>query len=121
MADNSQVIESNMSADSLAKMANKKMKAYTIGFVSLVILTLVGYFAATASRASISSHQLFTIVSIVATLQLLAIVMFFFRSNVSDEDAAWNWISFVFTMLIVAVIVAGSLWIMYSLNYNMVH
>lgn len=119
MTDNLQTIESNMSADSLAQMASKKMKAYTIGFVSLVILTLVGYFAATSS--SISSHQLFTIVSIVATLQLLAIVIFFFRSNVSDEDAAWNWISFVFTMLIVAVIVAGSLWIMYSLNYNMVH
>lgn len=111
-------MHTELSAETLNKMASKKLKSYTIGFIALVISTLVGYIAVTTG---LSSKEMFTVISAVMVFQLLAIVAFFFKNNVSDEDATWNLISFLFTLLIAAVVVCGSLWIMYNLNYNMVH
>jgi cytochrome o ubiquinol oxidase operon protein cyoD len=38
--------------------------------------------------------------------------------NTSSEER-WNLVALVFTVLIIAIVVVGSLWIMYNLNVNM--
>lgn len=38
--------------------------------------------------------------------------------NTSSEER-WNLVALVFTVLIIAIVVVGSLWIMYNLNINM--
>ena len=35
------------------------------------------------------------------------------------SDEGWNLLSFVFTVLIIAILVVGSMWIMFHLNHNM--
>jgi len=42
----------------------------------------------------------------------------FLHMNTSSEDR-WNLVAFVFTVLIIAILVVGSIWIMWNLNYNM--
>ena len=38
--------------------------------------------------------------------------------NTASEER-WNLIAFLFTLLIIGIVVVGSLWIMYNLNINM--
>lgn len=74
----------------------------------------------------VSNHHFFAMktiyvtLSLLAVLQLIAQVVFFLRINTSAEGK-WNLMPFFFTLVIILVLVAGSLWIMYNLNYNMVH
>ena len=42
----------------------------------------------------------------------------FLHMNTSSEER-WNVIAFLFTLLIIGIVVIGSLWIMYNLNINM--
>ena len=61
---------------------------------------------------------LYITITALAVAQLFAQVIFFLRLNVTKEGQ-WNSMPFVFTFLIVGVLVGGSLWIMYNLDVNM--
>jgi cytochrome o ubiquinol oxidase operon protein cyoD len=55
-----------------------------------------------------------------ALLQILVQLVYFLHMN-SSSEGSWNLIAFIFTVLIVAILVVGSLWIMFHLNTNMGH
>lgn len=55
-----------------------------------------------------------------ALLQLVVHLVFFLHLNTSS-DQRWNLVAFIFTALIVCILVGGSLWIMYHLDRNMGH
>ncbi|WP_423063151.1 cytochrome o ubiquinol oxidase subunit IV [Candidiatus Paracoxiella cheracis] len=97
---------------------NKNIKLYLTGIVLCVILTLIPF--GIVSRQHSVSPTL-AIIYLCAILQFLAQVFFFLRLHVKNEKGRMNLMSFVFTILILLVIVLGSLWIMYHLNYNMMH
>lgn len=97
----------------------KKLGIYTVGTLLCVILTIIPFAAVKYSLGT--DMQQLTTVFIAAVLQLFVQVICFLRLNYSTEQAKMNTMSFVFTVFMLAVIVAGSLWIMWSLNYRMVH
>jgi cytochrome o ubiquinol oxidase operon protein cyoD len=53
-----------------------------------------------------------------ALVQVVVHLVFFLHMN-GSSDQRWNLMAFLFTLLIVAVLVGGSIWIMYHLNHNM--
>ena len=53
-----------------------------------------------------------------AVVQIFVHLVYFLHMNTSSE-ARWNLVALVFTVLIIAIVVVGSLWIMYNLNINM--
>lgn len=53
-----------------------------------------------------------------ALAQILVQLVYFLHMN-SSSEGGWNLIAFVFTVLIIAILVVGSLWIMFHLNTNM--
>jgi cytochrome o ubiquinol oxidase operon protein cyoD len=97
----------------------KKLGIYTVGTVLCVILTVIP-FSAVKYALGTNMEQLMIIFT-AAVLQLLVQVICFLRLNYSTEQAKMNTMSFVFTIVMLAVIVGGSLWIMWTLNYRMVH
>lgn len=99
-------------------LGRKSLKTYLIGFVLCLVLTFIAF--AIVGKDSLSNELLYVTVSALAILQLIVQVVCFLRLNAS-EGARWNLISFLFTALIIFVIVGGSLWIMWNLNYNMMH
>lgn len=100
--------------------ANKLLKAYVTGFVASVILTLLA-FVITAHHAFNLSHEgVYTALTILILLQLAVQAVFFFRLNMATDDDRWNTVIFFFSLLIMLIVVSGSLWIMYNLNYYMV-
>lgn len=102
-------------------MSNQRLGAGThfVGFVLAVILTLASFYI--VQHHVMSPKGLYITLTILAVVQLLVWLRCFLRLNTCNEDGKWDLISFLFSLVIVAVVVIGTLWIMYNLNYNMVH
>ena len=90
--------------------------SYTVGFVLSAIFIFVAY--ALVHNHWLVGNSLYIGLSVLALLQLTVQSIFFLRLG-SDVDRRWNTINYLFTLLIVLIVVSGSLWIMYNLNYNM--
>ncbi len=109
---------SNQHSAGTAKPGRKKLASYITGFVLSIALTLIAF--AIIEKQSFAPYVLFMAVGVLAIVQALVQVYCFIRSNTSQEDGAWNVIAIMFSAFVVAILVGGSLWIMYNLNYNMV-
>ena len=99
-------------------MGKKTLGAYVTGLVLSLLLTLLAF--ATVAWHWFSSSATYVLLALLAVVQLIVQVTYFLRLN-SSRDGQWNLLPFICTIIIVAVLIGGSLWIMYNLNYNMVH
>ncbi|KKU81410.1 MAG: Cytochrome o ubiquinol oxidase subunit IV [Parcubacteria group bacterium GW2011_GWA1_47_8] len=101
--------------DEYYEAGRKALKSYVTGFVLAIFLTLVPYFMVV--NHALTAQNLVWAVVLLGVLQFLVQVVFFLHLS-RNSRSHWNIIVFIFTVLIVAILVAGSLWIMYHLNYN---
>lgn len=91
-------------------------KSYIIGFILSIGLTVVPYM--------IVVHHLFPLhivmiaIVVLGVLQLLVQLVFFLHLG-GESKPRWNLMAFLFTLLVVAILVIGTMWIMYNLDYNM--
>ncbi|MEG0277763.1 MAG: cytochrome o ubiquinol oxidase subunit IV [Morganella sp. (in: enterobacteria)] len=92
------------------------VKTYLIGFILSVILTVVPFYMVIEGTASPSVILATVVIS--AVVQILVHLVCFLHMNTTSEER-WNLIAFLFTLLIIGIVVIGSLWIMYNLNINM--
>ena len=92
------------------------MRSYVTGFVLSVILTLIPYVIVV--NHMFGKQSLVVAVVVFGVAQLLVQVIFFLHLSKKSKPR-WNIIVLVFTVLIVAILVVGSLWVMYNLNYNL--
>jgi len=97
----------------------KKLEIYVFGVISCVILTVIAFGAVMSKWFSI--HETFIIIFAAACIQFLVQVLCFLRLNTKTEQARTNVMSILFTLVILVTIVIGSLWIMWNLNYYMMH
>lgn len=95
---------------------NVNVTPYIIGFGLAVILTLLAYEVTVNHR--LSGAVLLGSIMGLAAVQLVVQLVFFLHLG-REKGVRWNLAAFLFMLLILVIIVAGSLWIMYSLNYNM--
>ena len=100
------------------KRGAKTLRSYIIGLILSLLLTLTSFIL--TGRHMMSTTHLYIFLTLLAILQLFVQVVCFLRLNASPEGR-WNLMPFLFTILIVLVLVGGSLWIMINLNYNMMH
>ncbi len=94
------------------------LASYLIGFVVSIVLTVVTFNL--VMHHHFSSIDLYAAIAVLAVLLLFVQSVFFLRLNAKTSDDKWNLVAFGFTLFIICLVVAGSLWIMYNLNYNMV-
>lgn len=99
-------------------MGKKTLTSYMYGFGFSLLFTIISF--TVVGKQLLSSFALHATVWSMAILQLLAQVVFFLRINNSSQSR-WYLMPFIFTGVIILVLVAGSLWIMFNLNYNMMH
>lgn len=93
-----------------------KQETYIFGFVLSLILTLVAYFL--VAEHLMSGWALVFSVGALAFAQVLVQLVFFLHLG-EEPSPPWNLIVFLFMVLIVLIIVIGTLWIMYHLDYQM--
>lgn len=94
----------------------KTLQAYVIGFILCAFLTLVSF--GMVEKKLFSEMTLIALLLVLALVQLTVQSICFLNLNNSSEGK-WNLQPFLFTLLIIVVLVTGSLWIMNNLDYNM--
>jgi len=91
-------------------------KSYFVGLTTSIILTLAAYFSVTTKALPVCTTYI--VLAVLAVVQILIQVIYFLHIG-SEKGTRWNLISFVFSLIMIFIIVAGSLWVMYNLNTNM--
>lgn len=91
-------------------------RIYLIGFLLSVVLTAIPFWMVMSGTFG----PQVTIVAIVAAavVQILVHTVCFLHVNTSSEGG-WTLLAYIFTAVIVLIVISGSLWIMYHLNVNM--
>jgi cytochrome o ubiquinol oxidase operon protein cyoD len=91
-------------------------KSYFRGFLLSLLLTLTSYYIVT--KTHIHGIPFLLILTTLAFLQ--AIVQFIFSLQVHlEKHPRWNLTALVFLLGTLLIVVIGSIWIMYSLNYRL--
>jgi len=90
--------------------------SYLIGFVLAVILT-VAAFGIVMSHSLSPSGTILSIAAL-AAIQVVVHLIFFLHMNSSSEQR-WNVMAFAFTIMFVAIMILGTLFIMNNTAINM--
>lgn len=93
------------------------MRDLIIGFVLSVILTVIPFWLVMA-RPIESGTLTAAIVLLLAAAQVVVHMVYFLHMNTRSEGG-WNMMALVFTIIVVVICLAGSLWVMSHLNANM--
>ncbi|NNC24044.1 cytochrome o ubiquinol oxidase subunit IV [Salinisphaera sp. USBA-960] len=89
--------------------------SYSVGFILAIILTAIPF--AVVGFGLLPRPEALITVGVTAVIQILVHLYFFLHLDVSREHLA-NTMTGVFTALIMAVLVGGTIWLFYSLNYR---
>ena len=92
------------------------LRSYIIGFVLSLLLTLLAYFV--VEQKLFSHWHTILVLSTTALLQALAQLIFFLHLG-QEKSPFWNLQTFLFMLGVLLILVLGTLWIMYNLDYYM--
>jgi len=90
--------------------------SYVIGFVLSVIATLMAYWLVVADI--FSGNQAVIIILSIAVVQLIVQLVFFLHIG---RGSRWKLATFILAIIFVVMLVAGTIWIMNNLDYNMMN
>ena len=91
-------------------------KSYMIGFLLSVVLTAIPFWLVMTGALPAAATGL--IITAFAVVQIIVHMIFFLHMNHKSEGG-WNMLALIFTIVVVVIAVAGSVWVMYHLNVNM--
>lgn len=90
---------------------------YVKGFIASLILTIIPfYFVATQS---LPKDIIYAILFGCAVIQVIVHFIYFLHMEIKTDEGKWNFVSLMFTVLVVLILIVGSIWIMWNLNVNM--
>lgn len=92
-------------------------RSYIIGFLLSVVLTTVPFYVVMA-EVEISLVWALLVIFGLGAVQILVHVHYFLHVSVGAEDG-WQFMSLLFTAVILVIILAGSVWVMFHLHQNM--
>ncbi|AXO14223.1 cytochrome o ubiquinol oxidase subunit IV [Thalassospira indica] len=92
-------------------------KSYVIGFVLSVILTAIPFWLVMDGVLDSKVATALWVMGL-GVIQIIVHMVYFLHMNTKSEGG-WNMLALIFTLVIVAIAIAGSLWVMYHLNTNM--
>jgi cytochrome o ubiquinol oxidase subunit IV len=92
------------------------LRGYIIGYVSAIALTVAAF--AIAPSTSMAPFSVAAALAVLAIAQMLVHLIFFLHINTAPSQKT-NVLAFAAAMLIIAIVVIGSIWIMGHLNRNM--
>ena len=93
------------------------LRDYSIGFILSVILTVIP-FAVVMGDMFQSAVTTSLVIMGLGAIQVVVHMVYFLHMNTRSEGG-WNMLALVFTLVVVIITLAGSIWVMYHLNSNM--
>ncbi|MDN5873197.1 MAG: cytochrome o ubiquinol oxidase subunit IV [Sinobacteraceae bacterium] len=93
------------------------LKGYLTGFVLAAILTAIPFWLV---MGHVIASPAITIILVLALglVQLYVHMVYFLHMNAKTEEG-WSLTSLAFTLVLLVIVLAGSIWVMYWLNTNM--
>lgn len=93
------------------------MGSYMIGFGLSVILTAIPFWLVMSGVLGNPQLTGFIIMGF-AVVQIIVHMIYFLHMNTRSENG-WTMMALIFTIVLVVITLAGSMWVMYHLNHNM--
>ena len=105
----------------VAGESHASVKSYMIGFVLSIILTAIPFgLVMDAGHYGFMAGTVLGAILAFAVVQVFVHVVYFLHMDRSAEQR-WNVVAFAFTVMILAIVVTGSIWIMHNATSNMEH
>lgn len=92
-------------------------KDYLIGFALSVLLTAVPFWLV-MNDVLPSKLATTAIIVVFAVAQMLVHIVYFLHLDTRSQGG-WNMLAAIFTVVLVVITIAGSLWVMFHMNENM--
>ena len=97
--------------------AHGTRRSYLTGFALSAVLTAVPFWL--VITGALHDNQLTALVVMAfAFVQVIVHMIYFLHLNTRSEGG-WNMMALIFTIVLVAITLIGSLWVMYHMNVNM--
>jgi cytochrome o ubiquinol oxidase operon protein cyoD len=93
------------------------LKGYVTGFLLSVILTAIPFWLVMGDVIADSRVTAFVVMAF-AAVQIVVHMVYFLHMNTRSEGG-WTMLALIFTLVIVVITLAGSLWVMHHMNANM--
>ena len=100
----------------VAELPHASLREYLIGFVLSLILTAIPFWL--VMTMPLSPAVTAAVIMGFAVVQIVVHMVFFLHMN-SKSEGGWTMLSLIFTITVVVIMLAGSLWVMHHLNTNM--
>ncbi|QNM82602.1 cytochrome o ubiquinol oxidase subunit IV [Sphingomonas sabuli] len=102
----------------VAEMAGHGSKqSYLVGFGLSAVLTAIPFWLVMSGALGSPGWTAIAVI-LFAVLQILVHTTCFLHVN-TQAEGGWSMIAYIFTAVILIITIAGSLWIMFHLNSNM--
>lgn len=93
------------------------LRGYATGFLLSVVLTAIPFWLVMSGGVGSSGMTALVILAF-AAVQIVVHMVYFLHMNTKSENG-WSMLALIFTVVLVVIMLAGSLWVMYHLNTNM--
>ena len=97
--------------------AHGSLRGYVTGFLLSVVLTAIPFWLVMNDVLG-NSTLTAIVIMLFAAVQIVVHMVYFLHMN-SRSEGGWTMLALIFTIIIVAIALAGSLWVMHHLNTNM--
>ena len=97
--------------------AHGTLKDYAIGFVLAVILTAIPFWLV-MNKVFDKSSTTAAVILAFAAVQVIVHMVYFLHMNGKNEGG-WSMLATMFTLVLLVIVLAGSIWVMYHMNVNM--
>lgn len=97
--------------------SHSTLKGYVTGFVLAVILTVIPFWLV-MGKVIEKPHIAAIVILAIAAVQIVVHMIYFLHMS-SKLEGGWSLLALIFTIMLLVIMLAGSIWVMYHLNANM--
>ncbi|MBB3809643.1 cytochrome o ubiquinol oxidase subunit IV [Pseudochelatococcus contaminans] len=97
--------------------AHGTVGGYITGFILSAILTVIPFWLVMSGALADTALTALAVAALGA-LQIVVHMVYFLQMN-GRSEAGWTLSAFIFTVIIIAIAVVGSVWVMHHLDVNM--
>jgi len=102
--------------DHVDSIPHGTFRDYAIGFLLSVVLTAIPFWL--VMTGVLPKQATGFIIMAFAAVQIVVHMIYFLHMN-GKSDEGWTMVALVFTLILVVITLAGSLWVMHHMNVNM--
>ena len=96
--------------------AHVTVRDYLIGFGLSVVLTAVPFWLVMGEV--IENKQLTALIIMVFAMVQIVVHVIYFLHMTSSSEEGWSFMALIFTLVVIVIALAGSLWVMHHLTTN---